>query len=67
MGNVTVSKAQKIGGSIFARIPMEIVAEESLEENQKIIFEIEKLRKSWFGAFKGIGPFTSEDEMKAHD
>lgn len=63
----TVSKTRKIGGSIFVRIPKEVVEEENLKENQTVRIEIGKIRKSWFGAFKGIGPFTHEDEMKGHD
>jgi len=63
----TISKTQKIGGSIFVRIPKDVANEENIKENQTLSIEIDKLRKSWFGVFKGIGPFTHEDEMKGHD
>ncbi len=67
MGYETVTKTKKIGGSIFVGIPKEIIEVEKLNENQMVSIEIDKIKKSWFGAFKGIGPFTHEDEMKSHD
>jgi hypothetical protein len=38
-----------------------------LKPGKLVNIEIRKTKKSFFGAAKGIGPFTREDEMKGHD
>ena len=45
-------------------IPRAIVEEEGLVENQLIKIEIKKIKKSGFGLYKGIGPFTKEDKLR---
>jgi len=61
------SRVKKVGGSFMIRIPKEIAKEQNIREGQVIKIEIKKVPISGFGILKGIGPFTSEDEMKAHD
>jgi len=56
-------KARKLGGSIVVRIPKEVVEEEGIVPGETIKITIKKVKKDWFGAFKGVGPFTREDEF----
>ncbi|MEK6908930.1 MAG: AbrB/MazE/SpoVT family DNA-binding domain-containing protein [Nanoarchaeota archaeon] len=60
----TLARTRRIGGSLVITIPMEIVKEEQLEENQVVEISVKKSRKSYFGALKGIGPFTRKDRME---
>ena len=60
----TLTRTRAIGGSLVITIPKEIVREESLGEGELVEVEVEKVRKDFFGALKGIGPFTEEDELK---
>ena len=62
-----VTRARKVGGSIVVTIPKEVVKEESIREGEPLVLHVEKIKKSGFGMLKGIGPFTKEDELDAHD
>ena len=62
---VTV-RTKKIGGSIAVILPKEIVREGNIKENELVSIKVEKKKKSYFGALKGIGPFTREDEFDMH-
>lgn len=59
-----IAKTRTIGGSLVVTIPSSIVKNESLIENELIEVEIKKIKKDYFGALKGIGQFTEEDELK---
>ena len=56
---------RKIGGSLVATVPKSLIELESLSEGQLVRIRVEKVRKSFFGAAKGIGAFTKEDEKWA--
>jgi len=60
----TITRTRKIGGSLVVTIPKEIVREERLREKELVEVKVKKVKKSWFGAFKGIGPFTKEDKFR---
>ena len=60
----TLARTRRIGGSLVVTIPIELVKEEQLEENQVVEISVKKPRKSYFGALKGIGSFTREDRAK---
>ena len=60
----TLTRTRKIGGSLVVTIPKTIVDEEGLAENQVVKIEIQKVRRSGFGLFKGIGSFSEEDEFR---
>lgn len=62
-----LARTRKIGGSILITIPKEIVREEQLQEGELVKVNIEKIKKSGFGLFKGIAPFTKEDELDTHE
>ena len=67
----SVTKLRKVGGSIVATVPKRIIELEGLMPGQTVLIEVKKIRKSAFGAMKGIGPFTKEDkkwiEGRSHD
>lgn len=58
-----LSRTRAIGGSLIVTIPREVVKEESLQEGELVEIEVRKPKKDFFGALKGIGPFTKEDEL----
>ncbi|MEK6936554.1 MAG: hypothetical protein AABW58_00620 [Nanoarchaeota archaeon] len=58
----SITKLRKIGGSLVATIPKNIVELEGLNEGQAVKIKVEKVKKSFFGAAKGIGSFTKEDK-----
>jgi len=62
-----VIRAKRIGGSIMVRLPKEVVVQEDIHEEDMVEVDVRKARKSWFGATPGIGPFTHEDELDAHE
>ncbi|MDE1855974.1 MAG: AbrB/MazE/SpoVT family DNA-binding domain-containing protein [Candidatus Micrarchaeota archaeon] len=62
----TVVRARKLGGSLVVRIPKEIVDEERIVAGEAVRIKVEKLRKDWFGAFKGLKPFRKGEELDEH-
>lgn len=56
-------RTRKLGGSLFVRIPKDVVDKEDIKEGEAVEISVKKIKKSGFGALKGIGPFTREDEM----
>lgn len=62
-----VAEAKKIGGSLMVRIPAEAASAEGIQQGDLLEIQIKKVRKSWFGAYPGIGPMTREDELDTHD
>lgn len=62
--NIILAKPRKIGGSLVITIPSNIVKSEQIDETQFLEVSVKKKRTSYFGALKGIGHFTEEDELK---
>ncbi len=62
-----IAEAKKIGGSLMVRIPAEAASEEGIREGDLVEVRVRKVRKSWFGAYRGVGPMTREDELDTHD
>lgn len=60
------SRAKVVGGSIMVTIPREAVKEQGIIPGQLLEIEVGKFKKSFFGAFAGVGPFTKEDELDTH-
>ena len=58
----SVTKLRKVGGSIVATVPKKIIELEGLVPGQTVKIKVEKIKKSFLGAAKGIGNFTREDE-----
>lgn len=64
-----ITKLRKVGGSVVATVPKKVIELEDLSPGQTVIITVRKIKKSGFGAMKGIGSFTKEDErwMEGHD
>ena len=62
-----IVRTRKVGGSVMVRIPTEILEEEGILQDEVVRIDVEKIRKDWFGAFKGVGSFTHDDELNTHD
>jgi len=62
-----LAKTRKVGGSLVVTLPKELVESEKIREGEIVEITVKKLRKKGFGILKGLGPFTVEDELKAHD
>jgi len=63
----TLVKARRVGGSLMVRIPPEVIELEHILPEELLRIDISKAKQDWFGKFKGIGRFTSEDELTTHD
>lgn len=59
----TMVKTRRLGGSLFVRIPKKIADKEGIIAGEMITIKVTKKKKDWFGALKGVGPFTKEDEF----
>ncbi len=66
MLELSLVKVRKVGDSLVVTIPKEIVELEGIKEGEIVEIKVSRLRKSWFGVAKGVGPFTSRDELKSH-
>lgn len=62
-----LAKTRKVGGSIVVTLPKELVETEQIKEDMYIEISVKKCRKNGFGALKGLGKFTVEDELTAHE
>jgi antitoxin component of MazEF toxin-antitoxin module len=63
----TLVKAKQVGGSLMVTIPKGLVEEEGIRPGDLLRVDVEKARKDWFGAFKGLKPMTREEELDTHD
>ena len=57
-----IIELRKVGGSVMATIPKNIVSVEGLAPGQKVKIIIEKIHRSFFGVAKGVGSLTKEDK-----
>jgi bifunctional DNA-binding transcriptional regulator/antitoxin component of YhaV-PrlF toxin-antitoxin module len=62
-----IVRSRKAGSWIIVSIPKEIVKHEGIREGELLEIDVRKTKKDWFGASKGIGPFTKEDELDTHE
>lgn len=62
-----LAKTRKVGGSLVVTLPKELVESEKIKEGEIVEIKVKKLRKKGFGILRGVGPFTAEDELKAHE
>lgn len=65
--NLALAKVRKVGGSLVVTIPKEVAEAEGLQVGGLVRIEVKKVRRSWFGAARGVAPFTAEDELRAHE
>ncbi|HLD12382.1 MAG TPA: AbrB/MazE/SpoVT family DNA-binding domain-containing protein [Candidatus Nanoarchaeia archaeon] len=59
-----ITKLRRVGGSLMATIPKEVVEMEKLEEGGTIKIEVKKVKKSYLGISKGIGPWKKEYDIE---
>ena len=59
-----LTKLRKVGGSVMARIPKEVLEQESLHAGETVKLEVKKAKISGFGILKGIGSFTHKERQK---
>ncbi len=60
-----ITKTRVLGGSLAVTIPSYLVKKEGLKEDELVEIEVKKVKKDYFGALKGIGPYKrEEDRMK---
>lgn len=67
MSNTSLVKTRRIGGSLVVTLPKELTESKGIKEGEIIEITVNKLRVDGFGVLRGIGPFTAEDELKAHE
>ncbi|MEK6963193.1 MAG: AbrB/MazE/SpoVT family DNA-binding domain-containing protein [Nanoarchaeota archaeon] len=63
----SIVRTRKVGGSLTITLPKEIVKEEAIQEGELVLVNVKKVKKSYFGAARGVGPFTKEDELNTHE
>lgn len=56
-----LTRTRAIGGSLVVTVPKEVIREKSIRVGELVEIEIEKLRESGFGLFKGIGRFSRKE------
>ena len=59
-----LTKTRKVGGSIIVTLPKELVQTQKIKANEFVEITVKKCRINGFGIFKGMAPFTVEDELK---
>ncbi len=61
---VAITRIRALGGSLAVTIPIEIVRENNLKEDEVIEIEIKKHKKDYFGAIKGLKKFSEKDRIE---
>jgi len=64
---MSLAKTRKVGGSLVVTLPSELVESKKIKEGEIVEIIVKKVRKDGFGLFKGMNPFTAEDELAAHE
>lgn len=60
-----LTKTRILGGSLAVTIPVDLVRKEGLKEDELVEIEVKRIKKDYFGALRGIGPYKrKEDRMK---
>ena len=68
MNNITsLVKTRRVGGSLVVTLPKELTESKGIKEGEIVEITVKKLRVDGFGALRGIGPFTVDDELKANE
>lgn len=62
-----LARTRREGGSLVVTLPQQLVSREGIREREIVEVTVKKLRKDGFGLLKGIGSFTVNDELKAHE
>lgn len=60
----TVARTRSVGGSLVITLPKDIVKEEMICESDLVEIDVKRVKRDFFGALKGVGHFTKEDELQ---
>ncbi len=63
---MSVAKTRKVNGSLVVTIPKKLAESKKIKEGEIIEITIKKVRIDGFGVFKGMRPFTKQDELTVH-
>ena len=55
-----LTKLRKVGGSVMATIPVEVLEQESLHPGETVRLNVKKAKISGFGIFKGMKVTSKE-------
>ena len=65
-----ITKTKKVGGSLMVVVPKKMIDAANIKEGEEVEIEVRKVKKKdfrkYFGAFKGVGPWTKEDRFDSH-
>lgn len=61
------AKVRRAGERPVVTIRKELAAKEKIKTGETADFDVRRVKKSYFGTARRVGPFTSRDEMRAHD
>jgi len=64
---MSLAKTRKVGGSLVVTLPKELVESKKIREGEIVEIAVKKVKIEGFGLFKGLTPFTTEDEMTTHE
>lgn len=64
---VSLAKTRRVGGSLVVTLPKELVECKKIREGEVVEITVKKVRSGGFGVFRGLTPFTAEDELAAHE
>lgn len=64
---MSVARTRKVGGSLVITIPKKLAESKKIKEGELVEITVKKIKIDGFGAFKGMKPFTAEDELDIHD
>lgn len=64
---MSLVKTRRVGGSFVVTLPKELVEEERIREGEIVEITVRKVKKEGFGVFRGMQPFTPEDELTTHE
>jgi len=63
----TISKVRSVGGSLMVRIPKDVIKSESIRDGEIVKIRVEKVKRSLFGACKGVGSLKYHERFSDFD
>lgn len=59
----TIQYARKVGGSLMVTLPKEVADIEGIHEGELVKINVQKIKRDWFGAAKGLTSLRKEEKM----
>lgn len=63
MVETAITRTRTLGGSLAVVIPIELVRQQGLHEDEVVEIVVKKHKKDYFGALKKLTPFKEEDRL----